>query len=297
MNVVFFGTPHFVIPILEALEKNFEVVGAVTAPDEKSGREQILTPSPVKSYFKNKILTPEKLDLDFENELSKLSPDLLVVAAYGKIIPLSILNIAKYGALNVHPSLLPKYRGASPIQQAILNGDKRTGVSIIKMDEKMDHGPVVFSKEFEIFEQDTFQTLSLRLFYETSKFLPDVIKDYVLGKIKPETQDEKQATFCSIIKKENGYFDLNNPPSLEKLGLMTRAYYPWPGVWIRSMVNARPERGPAPSGTGRGRRGKSSIIKFLPGKVIQVEGKKPVSYKDFINGYPNLDKRLLALLK
>jgi len=272
MKIVFFGTPHFVIPILESLEKNFKVVGVVTAPDEKSGRKQILTPSPIK----NKILTPKKLDSDFENELSKLSPDLLVVAAYGKIIPLSVLNIAKYGALNIHPSLLPSYRGASPIQQTILNGDKTTGVSIIKMDEKMDHGPVIFSKNFEIFEQDTFETLSLRLFYETSKFLPDVIKDFTAGKIKPEAQDEKQATFCRIIKKEDGYFELNKIFSLEKLEKMEKAYYPWPGTWTRW---------------------NGKILKFYPGKVIQMEGKKPVSYQDFINGYPNLDKNLLNLLK
>jgi len=276
MKIVFFGTPHFVIPILETLESNFEVIAIVTALDEKSGRKQIITPSPVKSYFKNRVLTPKKLDLDFENELIKLSPDLLVVAAYGKIIPLNILNIAKHGALNVHPSLLPKYRGASPIQQAILNNDKKTGVSIIKMDEKMDHGPVIFNKDFEILEQDTFETLSLRLFYEASKFLPDVVKDYVLGKIKPEIQNDKLATFCHIIKKEDGYFDLSKLLSLEKLERMEKAYYPWPGAWTKW---------------------NGKILKFLPGKVIQMEGKKPVSYKDFINGYPDLNEQLLALLK
>lgn len=264
MKIVFFGTPHFVIPILEVLEENFEVIAVVTASD-----------SPVKNYFKNNVLPPEKLDLDFEKELKKLKADLLVVAAYGKIIPLSILNAAEHGALNIHPSLLPKYRGASPIQQAILNGDKKTGVSIIKMDEKMDHGPIVFSKEFEILENDTFETLSLRLFYETSQFLPTVIKDFIDGKIKLEAQNDNLATFCSIIKKEDGYFELRASLSLEKLERMEKAYYPWPGAWTKW---------------------NGKILKFLPGKVIQVEGKRPVSYQDFINGYPNLDKKLLSLL-
>jgi methionyl-tRNA formyltransferase len=276
MKIVFFGTPHFVIPVLEALEKNFEVVTVVTSRDEKSGRKQVLTPSPIKNYFKNKVLTPETLDSGFEKDLDTLSPDLLVVAAYGKIIPLQILGIAKYGALNIHPSLLPKYRGASPIQQAILNGDKKTGVSIIKMDEKMDHGPVVFSKNFEILEHDTFETLSLRLFYETSKFLPDTVKDFIAGKIIPEIQDDKLASFCPIIKKTDGYFELGSSLSLEKLERMEKAYYPWPTAWTRW---------------------NGKILKFYPGKVVQMEGKKSVSYQDFINGYPNLDKNLLNLLK
>lgn len=276
MKIVFFGSPHFVIPVLEILERNFEVVGVVTTPDEKSGRDKLLTPSPVKSFFKLNALTPEVLDENFSRELKKLAPDLLVVAAYGKLIPEDILSIAKFGALNVHPSLLPKYRGASPIQQAILNGDPKTGVSIIKMDKEMDHGPLVFSKEFEILENDTFETLSLRLFYETAKFLPDVIKDFTAGNIKPEAQNDKEASFCTTIKREDGFFELSESLSLEKLERMEKAYYPWPTAWTKW---------------------NGKILKFYPGKVIQVEGKNPISYSDFLNGYPNLDKNLASLLK
>src|ERR1017187_147340 len=187
MKIVFFGTPHQVIPILQTLQKNFKVIAIVTAPDKKAGRKQLPTPSPVKAYIKedsqNKannitILTPEQFNNDTIEQLNILKSDLFVVAAYGKLLPKEILAIPRFGTLCVHPSLLPKYRGPSPIPQTLLDGEKITGTTIIKMDEKMDHGPILSTKLFTIQETDTYLTLMTQLFQIGADMLPEVINSY-----------------------------------------------------------------------------------------------------------------------
>jgi methionyl-tRNA formyltransferase len=169
------------------------------------------------------------------------------------------------GTVNIHPSLLPKYRGPSPIQAAILAGDEVTGVSFIKLDEEMDHGPIMSQFEEEILPTDTFESLAERLFSASSQKLPEVIKDF---NGKGEAQDDTQATFTKILKKEDGEIDITNPPAVEELARMIRAFYPWPGVWFETDLN-----------------GKGTIIRLLPNDKIQVQGKNPMSYKDFKNGY------------
>jgi len=317
-KVIFFGTPEFVIPVLKSLQENFEVVGVVTAPDKSVGRKQILTPSPVKlasqgptlQGYSLKVFTPEKLDDKFVNQLQDLKPDLFVVAAYGKIIPQNILEIPKFGAINIHPSMLPKYRGASPIQSAILAGEKTTGISVIKMDDKMDHGPIVYAEEFSLSDLDNFQTLSTKMFSRTSLFLPKIIPAYTAGNIKLVEQDDESATYCKIIKKEDGYFDLpagrqdlknfsDSPTFLKNLDRMIRAYYPWPTAWTRwqdkivkfmpspvvipSEIEHSTERGNLPNSGRLPRRYAPRNDKFL----IQIEGKKPVKLEEFLHGYPN----------
>lgn len=272
LRIVFFGTPAFVLPVLETLDKNFTVVGIITTPDQKTGRKQTLTPTPIKQWaIKNNkpVLT--------EEELSSLNPDLFVVAAFGKIIAKNILEIPKFGAINIHPSLLPKYRGPSPIQSAIFHGDKESGITIIKMDEEIDHGKILYVKNIVLNNKDTFDSLSIKMFQVAADALPQVIDDYVREKLHPISQDDTKATFCDHITKDHGYFDITNPPSPEKLNRMIKAYYPWPGVWTRLRLAG-----------GRTSDGQAKIVKFLPNKMIQVEGKNPVSYKDFINGYPQL---------
>lgn len=274
LRVVFFGTPHFVIPVLKTLQNNFKVVGVVTAPDSKVGRDQLLTPSPVKSSIKEnevQVLNPEKLSNATVSSLRKLEPDLFVVAAYGQIIPQEVLDIPKYGALNIHPSLLPKYRGASPIQAAILNGDEITGISIIKMDAKMDHGPLVFQEEFTLTPTDTFETVSNNIFQQAARRLPEIIEKYINNQLYPTEQDHNRASFCSMIKKESGYFDINNPPPKDQLNRMIHAYYPWPTVWTKW---------------------KDKVVKFLPGNFIQMEGKKPVGMADFLHGHLNFPVKI-----
>ncbi len=209
--------------------------------------------------------------------------DLAIVAAYGKILTKEELNAPKYGSINIHPSLLPKYRGPSPIQEAILNGDKVSGITIIKMDEEVDHGPILYQEEMELSDKDTFDTLSKKMFLRSAEVLPEVIEDFVRGRIQPRLQRHAIATHCNRLTRDSGYFDINNPPSPEILDRMIRAYYPWPGVWTRWFPSAKA------SGDKNGK-----IVKLRPavpesgnGGVIQMEGKKAIPLRDFLNGYPD----------
>ena len=281
IKLIFFGTPEFSSYILTQLlafqpgvvklnEPKFVIQAVVTNPDKPVGRKQTLTQSAVSLVAqKYHLLTlkPEKLDETFiKNHLSLLECDLFLVAAYGKIIPKALLDIPRLGSINVHGSVLPKYRGASPIQQAILNGDKETGVTIMLMDEKMDHGPILYTKKISILPQDNFITLSKKMSEEGARLLIKVLPQFIQGKIFPKSQNHQKATFTKIIKKEDGYFDINNPSSLKTLDKMIRAYYPWPTTWTKWS---------------------GKIVKFLPEGMIQMEGKKVISLKDFLNGYPN----------
>ncbi len=204
--------------------------------------------------------------------------DLAVVAAYGHILNKQELEAPKYGCINIHPSLLPKYRGPSPIQTAILNGDKVSGITIIKMDEEIDHGLIIYQEKLELSDIDNFDILSKKMFLKAVAVLPKIIEDFTSGKIDPIPQNHSQVTFCQHLTRESGFFDINNPPEAEKLDRMIRAYYPWPGVWAKW---------------------NGKIIKFLPASshpeldsgsikfLVQMEGKKPISFKDFLNGYPD----------
>ena len=200
------------------------------------------------------------------NSLNKA--DLAVVAAYGRILTKIELNTPRFGCINVHPSLLPKYRGPSPIQQAILEGGKKTGITIIKMDEEVDHGPIIYREQLDISDKDNFDTLSKKLFSRGAEILPPIIKDFTSGNIKTTPQDYTQATYCKLLTRQSGHFDINNPPNPQTLDRMIRAYYPWPGVWTRW---------------------NNKIVKFLPGPggLVQMEGKKKMPLKDFLNGYPD----------
>ncbi len=192
--------------------------------------------------------------------------DVAVVAAYGKILKPEELNTPKCGSINVHPSLLPKYRGPSPIQSAILNGNKISGITIIKMDAEMDHGPLIYQETLELSDNDTFDSLSKKMFRRAAEVLPGVLNDFISGKIQPKEQNHKEATFCKLLTKESGYFDISNPPSPEELDKMIRAYYPWPSTWTKW---------------------NNKIVKFLPNEMMQMEGKKVLSLRDFLNGYPD----------
>ncbi len=288
-TIVFFGTPSFVIPVLRKLFQDFEVVAVVTTPDAPQGRHRVLTPSAIKQFVQENhknipVFTPEKLDEEAKNNLEQIKPDLSVVAAYGKIIPQTILDIPTYGSINIHPSLLPKYRGTSPIQTMLLHGDKESGVTIMLMDDKMDHGPILLQWKIEISKEETFESLHKSMFEDAAEKLPGVIRDFLDNKISPIPQDDTQATYCEKIARESGYFEINNPPWTEKLNNMIRAFYPWPGVWTRLHQDYG----------GQALKGK--IIKFYPEGKIQMEGKKVVDLGEFLNGYPQLRQQLEQLL-
>ncbi|MBI2034108.1 MAG: methionyl-tRNA formyltransferase [Candidatus Levybacteria bacterium] len=289
LRIVFFGTPSFVIPILKILAENFTVIGVVTSSDALVGRKKILTPSPVKQFaLANQIPVFTLKSLEIRNLTLEIPDvDLFVVAAYGKLIPKEILNIPRLGAINIHPSLLPKYRGPSPIQTAILNGDKKTGITFIKIDEQVDHGPILAQYKLPINPDDTSEALHTKLFTTAASFLTGIITDYYSNKLEQKSQNNARATFCDKVKKEDGYFDIDNPPPPEKLDRMIRAYFPWPAAWTRVHL-----------GGGRmdsfevKKNSEVKIVKFLPGKKLQIEGGKVMGYRDFINGYPELKEKI-----
>lgn len=279
-KVVFFGTPDFVTPVLQKLFEHFEVVAIVTSPDAIQGRKKELTPSPVKQYVlksnvNTAILSPEKLDNQIAQELQELSPDLFIVAAYGKIIPQQILDIPQFGSLNIHPSLLPKYRGPSPIQTALLNGDTVSGISVIEMDAEMDHGPIVAKWEYPLTSKDTFESLHYAMFQEASEKLSEIITNFCSKKTPGTVQDESLATYCQRITREDGFVDFASSPDPVELDRKIRAFYPWPNVWTRL---------------------DGKIVKLYPEKKIQVEGKGIVTVKDFLNGYPKFRQLLESVL-
>lgn len=229
LKIIFMGTPEFGAVILEKLcMTNLKPILVVTAPDKPVGRKQILTPSPVKIMAQRyKIPVGHRTSNLTTSNLTK--PDLIVVAAYGQILPREILEIPKFGCLNVHPSLLPQYRGSSPIQYAILNGDKETGITIILMDAQMDHGPILAQKKTIIGSNETAKQLHDRLAVLGSELLIDTIPDWIRGQIKLWRQDEKRATYAKILKKDDG--KINWKKSAEEIERQIRAFDPWPGTF------------------------------------------------------------------
>jgi len=311
IKVLFFSSSSRSLPVLKSLQKNFEVVGVITQPDRPVGRLQKITPTPISIFAHAKkipILKPESLDEKVFEWISKLKPEVLISSYYGLLIPEKILNFSPTGVLNIHPSLLPTWRGPSPVQAAIINGDKETGITIIKMDEEFDHGPIIWQEKEEIKETDTQETLYKRLFEIAAKILPKVLPEYLEGKIKPRNQDHNRATFTRLVKKEHGYIMPNylvlaqegktanekwkipfiknftllpSPFALERF---VRAMYPWPGAW--TLVRPKSIQ--------------SQRLKILKSHIeqptsntyrlildlVQLEGKNPVSWKQFKEGYP-----------
>jgi methionyl-tRNA formyltransferase len=235
LKIIFWGTSEFAVPSLEALFKNpeIELAAIITEPDKRAGRKLELKKSPVKIFAeekKLKLFQPENLkDKEFLRELKKTKTDVAVLAAYGRKIPIEILKIPKKGFLNLHPSLLPKYRGPSPIQTAILNNDKEIGVSIIILDEKIDHGPILAQKKLKIEEDETAPQLSEKLAKLGAKLLIQTIKKYNEGRIIPQPQNDEKATYTKLFSRADGKIDWKN--SAKKIERMVRAFYPWPSAW------------------------------------------------------------------
>ncbi|MFC1615366.1 methionyl-tRNA formyltransferase [Patescibacteria group bacterium] len=235
IKILFFGTSDFALPILESLIKNkYKITAVITQPDKPVGRKHILTPSPVKEMaLENKIqiLQPNsRAELsDVRCQLSNVKLNLIITASYGKIIPKNILSIPKFGAINVHPSILPKYRGPSPIQTAILNGDKETGVTIMLMDEKMDSGDILIQNKISLAGDEKFNFLHDKLSQIGADLLIKIIPKWINKKIKPISQDEKSVTYSRIITKEDGKIDWNK--SAKSIDAQIRAFSKWPVCW------------------------------------------------------------------
>ena len=295
-RVVFFGTPDFAVPAMQSLldSDQFEVVAVVTQPDKPVGRKQVLSPSPIKELaISNQIevLQPAKLkkNEEFLDKLNSLNADVNVVVAYGKILPQSVLDSAQHGSVNVHGSKLPKYRGASPITAAILNGDKEIQATVQKMVFEMDEGPIIaYGPEIEITDVDTTGSLSQKLSQTVPSILPDALLGYVGGDIVVCPQNDAEASYVSLIKKEDGLIDWSLDE--DRIERMIRAYNPWPitytewnGMNVKILeVEVLDIDNP-----------KGNVLvsdkRLLVGKLwikkLQLPGKQPMSDRDVINGY------------
>lgn len=297
-KTLFFGTPEFAIPVLEFLYQNEELIGVVTQPDKPKGRGLSLSPSPVKVWAlgrRLKVFEPQKLkDSLFLSTLKELSPDLIVVFAYGKILPKEVLDIPKEGCWNIHLSLLPKYRGASPVQWALLEGEKETGVTIMLMDEGMDTGPILLQKCLPIEEEDNAQTLLQKLSELSVSALKEALDLWKEGKLKPEPQSNEGVSYAPLIKKENGFFTFEEPAELIVRKL--KAFYPWPGVFTKykgkllKLYSAKvlPFEGEAKPGEVLKIDKEGILVATSKGalflKEVQLEGKKRVSAYEFALG-------------
>lgn len=293
------GSPEFSLPILRRLAEHYSIVGVVTQPDRPAGRGQMLTPPPVKVLAQElglPVIQPKRLrEPDAWAQLQAWAPDLIVVAAFGQILRQNVLDLPRYGCINVHASYLPRWRGAAPIQAAILNGDRETGVSIMKLDPGIDTGPVLDQREVEIRPDDTAETLSHRLAEAGADLLIETLPPYLEGKLDPHPQDDDRATYASMLKKEEGQLDFSQPA--ETLARRVMAFNPWPGAFFDlrgqrfkiQRAHARP--------AGRTQPGVRSVVEGLPAigtgqgwlilDEVQPAGKKPMPGKVFLQGARN----------
>lgn len=297
MRLIFMGTPSFSLPFLEALLKEHELLAVITRPDKPRGRGLKLKPSPVKEFAEKRglrVLTPQKLGEKFKKVLMELNPEAIVVAAYGKILPSWLLNLPPKGCLNVHPSLLPKFRGAAPIQRAILQGERETGVSILKLSEEMDAGDIYASVKVDIEEDDDYGSLEKKLAAAGSSLLLEVLRNVEEGKIKPLPQDHSKATYAPKIEKEETLIVWRK--DAEKIRNLIRALSPKPaaktffkGKEIKilkaklesvqgkpgEVILAHPKRGLIISAGKEG----------LKIEKLKPEGKGEMSGEEFVRGY------------
>ncbi|MFN2303275.1 MAG: methionyl-tRNA formyltransferase [Anaerolineales bacterium] len=302
LRIVFMGSPDFALPTLEGLHRRFNVVGVVSQPDRPAGRGRTLQPPDVKilaSALGLPLIQPKSLkEPDANHQLVEWHPDVIVVAAFGQILRENILNLSPYGCVNVHASLLPRWRGAAPVQAAILHDDV-TGITIMKMDKGLDTGPILAQKKIQISQKVTGGTLSETLAQLGAGLLVETLPKYILGDIQPQPQNDEEATYAPRLEKDNGLLNFNQPADV--LARMVRAYNPWPGTYqffngIRlKVINAHAENqiNAIP--------GKRTVVNKQPAwgtmdgvlvlDEVQIAGKSRVSGEAFLNGAKNWIKK------
>lgn len=300
VRTVFMGTPEFAVPSLQALlaDPTYQVVGVVTQPDREAGRGRERRASPVKQVALTAglpVLQPERLrEPAAFAELAALAPELIVVAAYGQILRPEVLNLPRFGCINVHASLLPRWRGAAPVAAAILAGDTVTGVTIMLMDPGMDTGPILAQQAEPIHPDDTAGTLGARLARLGADLLVRTLPDYLAGRIQPRPQPAEGVTICRPLSKEQGRMDWTLPATT--LARMVRAYDPWPGAYttwegqILKILAAAPAPGEAPPGHvlawGKGAAvGTGEGLLVL--QVVQPAGGRRMPIEAFRHGRPD----------
>lgn len=297
MRIVFMGTPEFAVPSLKALvDSGEEVIAVVAQPDKPRGRGLKFTPPPTRVFAEERgirVLQPLGIRTeDFLKELAELDPDIIIVAAYGKILPKSVLDLPEFGCLNVHASLLPKYRGAAPVNWAIARGEKVTGVTIMRMDEGMDTGDILLTREIPIDDDDTGETLSGKLSAAGAELLLQSLDCLRKGDLHALKQDDSLATYAPMLKKEDGRIDWRKPAS--EIRDLIRGMLPWPGAFTlldgkilkiyRAAISEGEGKGgevmQAPKGVLRVGTGDGALDIL----ELQLEGGKRLEARDFLSG-------------
>ncbi|OGO14473.1 MAG: methionyl-tRNA formyltransferase [Chloroflexi bacterium RBG_13_68_17] len=296
VRIVFMGSPDFALPSLQAMAGAHELVGVVTQPDRPAGRGRELRPPPVKlaaAQLGLPVLQPPRISApEAMEQLHAWAPDLIIVAAFGQILRPTLLALPHHGCINVHASLLPRWRGAAPVPAAILNGDPATGISIMRMDAGVDTGPILAQEQIAILPGDTTGSLLPRLAQLGARLLASTLPDYLAGRHAPRRQDDSQATVAPVIHKSDGALDLNHPA--EALERRVRAFDPWPGSFVywgaRRLAVRRVRVAPA----GDAPPGRATVVDGLPAagtghgllvfEILQPEGREAMKGQDFLRG-------------
>ncbi len=296
VRIVFMGSPRFAVPSLEAMADAFDVVGVISQPDRPAGRGRELRPPPVKAVAARlglpilqpaRVSTPEAMD-----QIRAWAPDVVVVAAFGQILRPALLTLPPHGCVNVHASLLPRWRGAAPVPAAILNGDPATGISIMRMAAGVDTGPILAQEETAIRPDDTTGSLLARLAGAGAGLLRLTLPAYLAGDLTPQPQDEERATCAPILRKADGALDLHD--TAQALERRVRAFDPWPGCFVYWGTRRLAIRRVRVARCGGTTSGQAVVIDGLPAagtadgllvfEVVQPEGRGPMSGQDFLRG-------------
>ena len=301
------GTPEFAVPVAKRLlEAGHDLVGVYTQPDRPAGRGKRTSPTPVKRFALERglaVFQPRSLSgAETWAAMAAMEPDASVVAAYGKLLPRPVLDIPRFGCLNIHPSLLPRHRGASPVAAAILSGDGVTGVTVMLLDEGLDTGPVLAQGQARITRDETADTLTRRLFEMGGDLVVEVLRGLDEGTVLAREQLEEDATMSTRLDREAGRIDWSVPA--EQIALMVRAYHPWPGTfttWNGRTIKIL-EASPVPSdwvtpGTVRVARGSIEVATGAGGLIVtrlQIEGRRAVSASEFVAGHPGLEGSIVG---
>ncbi|MCY4651715.1 MAG: methionyl-tRNA formyltransferase [Dehalococcoidia bacterium] len=310
LRVIFMGTPAFAVPALATLmETDHDVVGVFTQPDRRSGRGRRLAAPPVKEFAQQRelpVFQPASLreDAAARRRIDDLAPDAIIVTAYGLFLPDDTLAAPRLGCLNIHPSLLPRHRGPSPVATAILNGDDTTGVTIMLLDEGMDTGPVLAQRESPMGIKDTSDKLTTRLFDMGANLLVETLEQWRAGHISPTPQDDANATITKRLQRADGHIDWNQPA--KSIDRQVRAFTPWPGTFTTwkgrtlKILEAEPldtthhdpigkvvamNGSEVATATGQG------VLRLLS---VQMEGRRASNIADFIRGYPDFISSILG---
>lgn len=293
------GSPDFAVPTLEALARHYPLVGVVTQPDRPAGRGRALVPPAVKETALRlgvPVMQPEKIRLpEAMSQLQEWAPDLIVVAAFGQILRPAVLDLPRFGCINIHGSLLPRWRGAAPIQASVLAGDRETGITIMRMDPGVDTGPILSQRYLPIADDDTGGSLFARMAPLGAKLLLETLPRYLGGDLIPQPQSEIGVTYAPILKKEDGILDFSQ--SAIMLERRVRAFHPWPGTWFEwngAPLKVLRARVGGANNPGMGRR---LTFEGLPAigtgegvlifEEVQPAGKKPMPGKAFLAGVHN----------